>query len=50
MRDVMSKNEISKYHSGELPHFCATSDPEIEAAIYKNTYSAPPMLYSTDGA
>ena len=40
MRDVMSKNEISKYHSGELPPFRnASSDSEIEAAIYKNTYS-----------
>ena len=40
MREVMSKNEISKYHSGELPPFHnAKSDSEIEEAIYKNTYS-----------
>ncbi len=40
VRDVMSKNEIAKYHSGELPPFHnATSDPEIEAAIYQNTFS-----------
>ncbi len=40
MREVMSKEEISRHHSGELSPFRdAKTNKEIEEAIYKNTYS-----------
>jgi choline dehydrogenase len=40
MREVMSKEEISRHHSGELSPFRdAKTNKEIEEAIYKSTYS-----------
>ena len=40
MREVMSKEEISKYHSGEISPFRdAKTNKEIEEAIYETTYS-----------